>query len=518
MKTHLRQLSKDCKINLTLMKSVDDTTGIVTTQTLRDGQALDTRGGKPGDLIRSHQVVNWLDRLKSDTEDTVLIYYNGHGSMDSLGTHSLQFDPGVSQDTLDRGKLATRLREKPARLRMLITDTCSETIDAEDVDFSGLAMVRGKRRRNYLEDLFLGHAGFLDVTAASPGELAIGHSGIGGHFTHALFVQGGSAVADKNKDDFITWKEAFDTAGAETDRLFRKASPELNITLGSRLNRQATQKPVAHSLPQRITTPPDTTTSTAPFIRHDDVEMMRIPAGKFQMGSSHIDADADENPVHQVYVDTFYIDKYEVTNAQYKRFVDANPQWQKARIAPHWHDGNYLYEWNRNTYPPGKGDHPVRYVNWHGAVAYAQWVGKRLPTEAEWEKAARGGFEEYTYPWGDTMDFNKTNLNNRVGDTTPVGQYPANGYGLHDMCGNIREWCLDQWDARFYNASPLNNPVAGESVLHILSNFRSVETLRVLRDGSWANSPKKSRIANRNKRPPTTANRVIGFRCARSAQ
>ena len=514
----LTRVSKYCKmVNLTLMKSETETRGRITQQTLQNGKIVKADNGTQGPIITSYQVADWVRNLKLKPEDTVLIYYNGHGRISGFGRHTLQFDPEITGDTLDRGTLSEELEQKPARLRMLITDTCSETIDAEDVEFRALARTRD-RKRNYMEDLFLGHAGFLDITAASPGEVAIGNPDEGGHFTYALFTHGCAPGADKNNDDFITWKEAFDTTEAETNRLFKQASPELNEVLGRRSNRQKTQKPVAHSLPQRITTPPDTITSTAPFIRHDDVEMMRIPAGKFQMGSSHIDADADENPVHQVYVDTFYIDKYEVTNAQYKRFVDANPQWQKARIAPHWHDGNYLYEWNRNTYPPGKGDHPVRYVNWHGAVAYAQWVGKRLPTEAEWEKAARGGFEEYTYPWGDTMDFNKTNLNNRVGDTTPVGQYPANGYGLHDMCGNIREWCLDQWDPRFYNASPLNNPVAGESVLHILSNFRSVETLRVLRDGSWANSPRKSRIANRNKRPPTTANRVIGFRCARSAQ
>ena len=257
------------------------------------------------------------------------------------------------------------------------------------LDFSGLAMVRGKRSRNYLEDLFLGHAGFLDVTAASPGELAIGHSGIGGHFTHALFVQGGSAVADQNKDDFITWKEAFDTAGAETDRLFRKASPELNITLGSRLNRQTTQKPVAHSLPQRIIGGSHT---------------ISIPAGEFQMGSSN-DFYHDEQPLHTVYIDAFYMDKYEVTNAQFKKFVDANRQWQKDHIKDRFHNGNYLKHWNGNNYPSGEGNHPVTFVSWYAAMAYAKWAGKRLPTEAEWEYAARGGLKGKKYP---TREYDNT--------------------------------------------------------------------------------------------------------------
>ena len=265
----LRQVSSHGKVNLTVMKSSKEAVGSTTTYTLQNGRTSNTRGGKPGDLIRSYQVVDWLNRLKLDEDDTVLIYYNGHGTMDRLGTHSLQFDP-ISLDTLDRERLGALLNQKRARLRMLITDTCSETIDAEDVKFRALARTR-ERKHNYMEDLFLTHAGFLDITAASPGEVAIGHPDVGGHFTYALFTHGCSPDADKNNDTFITWKEAFDTAGAETDRLFRKASPELNITLGSRLNRQTTQKPVAHSLPRRMgggggsvpPTSPDATASTA---------------------------------------------------------------------------------------------------------------------------------------------------------------------------------------------------------------------------------------------------------------
>ena len=123
----------------------------------------------------------------------------------------------------------------------------------------------------------------------------------------------------------------------------------------------------------------------------------------------------NEKPVHTVHVDAFYMDTHEVTNAEYKKFVDANPQWQKGRIQRRFHNGGYLPFWNGNDYPVGKGDHPVVTVSWYAAMAYSQWAGKRLPTEAEWEKAARGGLVGKKYPWGDTIDDTKANYGRNVG-------------------------------------------------------------------------------------------------------
>ena len=119
--------------------------------------------------------------------------------------------------------------------------------------------------------------------------------------------------------------------------------------------------------------------------------MARIPAGEFQMGS--VDGDNDEQPVHTVYVDAFFMDEHEVTNLEYKRFVRANPRWSKDGIDRQFHNGRYLEHWNGDNYPNGKGNHPVIWVSWYAAMAYAGWVEKRLPTEAEWERAARGGLE-----------------------------------------------------------------------------------------------------------------------------
>ena len=118
---------------------------------------------------------------------------------------------------------------------------------------------------------------------------------------------------------------------------------------------------------------------------------MLIPAGEFQMGSNAAEAQNDEQPVHTVYVDAFFMDKYKVTNLDYKKFVLANPRWSKDRIDGNFHNGSYLNNWSGNDYPGGKANHPVVYVSWYAAVAYSKWVGKRLPTEAEWEYAARGG-------------------------------------------------------------------------------------------------------------------------------
>ena len=241
--------------------------------------------------------------------------------------------------------------------------------------------------------------------------------------------------------------------------------------------------------------------------------MVLIPAGGFQMGSN--DGDKDEKPVHTVYVDAFYMDKYEVTNAQYKGFVDANPQWRKDRIPRAYHDGNYLKHWNGNNYPVGKGDHPVTHVSWYAAMAYAQWSGKRLPTEAEWEKAARGGLFGQKYPWGNLIDSRKANYNMSIGDTTPVGEYAPNTYGLYDMAGNVWEWCLDEYRRDFYARSPLRNPVSGGNILNIISNFINVKSSRVLRGGSWYYSAPVVRCPNRYVLMLNSTENDLGFRCVK---
>ena len=251
-------------------------------------------------------------------------------------------------------------------------------------------------------------------------------------------------------------------------------------------------------------------------IAHTIDKGVLIPAGDFQMGGSDSEAESDEQPVHTVYVDAFYIDKYEVTNAQYKQFVDANPRWQQDNIPRYLHNGKYLKFWRENTYPPGKGNHPVVYVSWYAAMAYAKWVGRRLPTEAEWEKAARGGLVGAKYSWGDEIDSTRANYGGELGDAKPVGAYPPNDYGLYDMTGNVMEWCLDTYDWGFYNHSPLRNPIAGRSLSDTVNNFLNVSDLRVVRGGCWYNVPLHVRVADRYGTLPDDTSSGRGFRCASS--
>ena len=217
---------------------------------------------------------------------------------------------------------------------------------------------------------------------------------------------------------------------------------------------------------------------------------VQIPAGVFQMGSDDSEAFDDEKPVRTVYIDDFYIDTHEVTNAEYREFIMTTPEWQKdGTEARRLSDADYLKHWNGNDYPTGKGEHPVVYVSWHAAQAYAEWAGKRLPTEDEWEKAARGGLVGQKYPWGDSIDATKANYDFSVGDTVNVGTYPANDYGLYDMAGNVWEWCADTYD----------------------------EDYRVLRGGSWFDTERFVRVSVRGGSPPLFTSAYYGFRCAKDA-
>ena len=246
--------------------------------------------------------------------------------------------------------------------------------------------------------------------------------------------------------------------------------------------------------------------------------MVLIPAGSFEMGSEDEEAGAEEQPVHTVHLDAFYMDVYEVTNAQFKAFLDANPQWQKDNIEDRFYRGNfpYLHLWSGNHYPFGIADfadYPVQHVSWYAAMAYAEWAGKRLPTEAEWEYAARGGLAGKKYPWGDAEPTPaEANYGLNAGGPTPVGQYAANGYGLFDMTGNVREWCLDAYDRNFYAVSENSrNPIAGgETVQWLRENFTTIPTdqSRVLRGG-------RLRVAYRSGASPAQVDSVYGFRCVK---
>jgi formylglycine-generating enzyme required for sulfatase activity len=238
----------------------------------------------------------------------------------------------------------------------------------------------------------------------------------------------------------------------------------------------------------------------------DGMVMMYVPEGEFLMGSEDSDslAGKDEKPQHNVYLDAFWIDQTEVTNAKYKKCVDAgicNTPWRQE-------------SWARETYfgDPQYNDYPVIYVSWQDADSYCRWRGDRLPTEAEWEKAARGGLEDKLYPWGDAAPVCQVGAANGAmygtcddPDTVAVGSYGANGYGLYDMAGNVSEWVADWYAMDYYDRSAFSNPQGPTS-----------GDARVLRSGSWQDISRNMRAANRNRRGPDGSYSYYGFRCASS--
>jgi len=247
-----------------------------------------------------------------------------------------------------------------------------------------------------------------------------------------------------------------------------------------------------------------------------NIKMVRIPAGRFEMGAAKKkrrseDWLKDALPVHTVELDAFSVSAYEITVGQYQQFVAATGH----RALPDW----------VSKYSP-TDDHPVVGVSWYDAEAFCEWAGMRLPTEAEWEYAARGGLKGKKYPWGDQEpDGNQCNFADKRSDRAlreldkeytwadmsvddgyakcaPVGSFPPNGFGLYDVAGNVSEWVADRYDENYYGQSPSRNP----------KGPRSGEKA-VLRGGSWGNAINNLRVADRLTNSPNNRTLNDGFRC-----
>ena len=285
---------------------------------------------------------------------------------------------------------------------------------------------------------------------------------------------------------------------------------------------------VAQHLGETVGTPPPPTVPVPPVTQPTVTQptppegMVLIPAGEFLMGSYDAESRDHEQPVRKVYVDAFYMDDTEVTNAQFKEFLIENPRWQKGQIDSRFARDDYLKLWSGNNYPSGKGNHPVVHVSWYAAMAYSEWAGKRLPAEAEWERAARGGLSGNKYPHGNTITPRDANYGGNVKDTTAVGRYPANGYGLYDMAGNVYEWCLDEYDRDFYFTFPRNgiarNPLSGaNSIQWLLDNYTNTSGSRVMRGGSWRfTDVYHVRVSHRSAYSPrNSSDSSVGFRCVK---
>lgn len=247
----------------------------------------------------------------------------------------------------------------------------------------------------------------------------------------------------------------------------------------------------------------------------DDMPQVFVPAGKFQMGGFDVHTEDDELPAHEVTLDAFWLDQYEVTNGMYALCVQAGacnpPQKPYSNLRPEYF-GN-----------PEFKDYPVITVTWTDAQTYCAWAGRRLPTEAEWERAARGD-DLRTYPWGEEPPSALyANFNNSMRDTSRVGAYPlgASPFGALDMAGNVAEWVHDLYRTDYYQTSPSANPLGPESAKRLI--------LRVIRGGSYQDAWVNIRLSNRGSElgpNPDAAydspdlfgrsSSKVGFRCASS--
>ena len=203
----------------------------------------------------------------------------------------------------------------------------------------------------------------------------------------------------------------------------------------------------------------------------------------------------DTSPEHKIFLNSFYMDKYEVTNAQYFKFC----QDTKRRLPEFWGEGKYCCG---KDYP----NHPVVGINWRDAEAFAKWAGKRLPTEAEWEYAARGGLSGKDFPNGENIDSTKANytIKGKRKGTVAVGSYSPNGFGLYDMAGNVCEWVADWYDKDYYKNSPPKNPKGAKE-----------GKFKVFRGGGYHSGPGCITVFRRNALPSNWVDFNVGFRCVR---
>ena len=246
-------------------------------------------------------------------------------------------------------------------------------------------------------------------------------------------------------------------------------------------------------------------------------EMVRIPAGPFMMGSDKkVDRNAYlvEFPQHKVYLDAYEIDKYEVTTVQYLKFVLATNRSPQVD-----------WKFDGGNFQETMAAHPIMHVTWYDADEYCRWAGKRLPTEAEWEKAARGDQDARIYPWGNEMagltraNYGRSGLSGPVRDRPErLLLYPpiisvfkydnsVSPYGIFQMVGNVAEWVADWYEKDYYKTAPDKNPKGPDK-----------GTQKAFRGGGWIDSTPSVRVSQRNGTDPKTSMNWLGFRCARDVK
>ncbi|OAI45170.1 hypothetical protein AYO43_01825 [Nitrospira sp. SCGC AG-212-E16] len=270
---------------------------------------------------------------------------------------------------------------------------------------------------------------------------------------------------------------------------------EDNLDVANKLGLDDEQRAVYQQLQEKIQQRHKVSHETSSSAQAEDRSMVLVPAGTFTMGSWA--GDADERPVHRVYVDAFFMEKYQVSVGQYATFLEATSQ----AAPPEWNIMSRAMHQKR----------PVVNVDWADADAYCKWAGKRLPTEAEREKAARGA-DGRVYPWGNELPTGlHANLMREKWSNhwalSPVGMFEGgkSPYGIYDMAGNVWEWVSDWYAADYYKTGPSHNPTGPPT-----------GDYKVIRGGSWGSGPEGLRAAERETHLPTFRGFGTGFRCAKT--
>ncbi len=321
------------------------------------------------------------------------------------------------------------------------------------------------------------------------------------HYETSLDLDSKSSVAGLAKQRGRTatvWhlldegKQAMSESNASPQKI---AQAEDTLDLAKRLGLNDEQQALYQQLHEKIQREPTPRHEKTTSAQSQERSMAVVPAGEFTMGS--VTGDADEQPVRRVYVDAFSMDRYQVSVGQYAKFLEATSQ----SAPPDWSIMNKSRHQSR----------PVVNVDWADADAYCTWAGKRLPTEAEWEKAARGA-DGRTYPWGNELPtaFHANMKKEKWSDhyvLSPVGMYEEgkSPYGIYDMAGNVWEWVSDWYDPDYYASSSSKNPTGplkGQS--------------KVIRGGSWGSGPRDLRSSDRDTHVPSARGLGTGFRCART--
>jgi len=255
-----------------------------------------------------------------------------------------------------------------------------------------------------------------------------------------------------------------------------------------------------------ITLPPTETPFPQLIVDDKNIPMVLVPAGPFTMGVK--DRAKIEQPPHTVYLDNYYIDQFEVTFEWFAQFL--NEKGNQFEGLANWieaNDPDLRVHLKNDTWVVDEGNEkfPMNEMTWYGARAFCEWRGGRLPTEAEWEKAARGT-DERPYPWGDGIDCSLANYASCVHASVPVDSYPEgkSPYGAYNLAGNMMEWVNDTYAPDYYANSPAENPTGPET-----------GSFRIIRGGSWINNVGQLRTTHRYPKLPVLTFTSVGFRCVR---